>query len=203
MPARVVVIYYSATGNVRTMAEHLSAGASEAGAEVRTRRVAELAPSETVAENPRWQAHLQSDTTELATLDDLSWADGIALGSPTRFGGPAAQLKQFLDTTGRLWMADAFRDKVGTSFTSASTDHGGLEATVLAINNHFYHWGAIVLPMGYHVPELRREGNPYGPSFVSHRSAPPDDAALLACRAHGAALARLAGFVAAGVAAER
>ena len=105
--------------------------------------------------------------------DDLEWADGLAFGTPTRFGGPAAQLKSFVDTTGGLWAQGKLADKVATSFTSASTAHGGLEATVLAINNIFYHWGAIVVPLGYGDPHLLESGNPYGGSFVSRKSAAP------------------------------
>ena len=93
---------------------------------MRLRRVAELAPEEAIAANPRWVAH-RAATADLpeATLDDLEWADGFAFGSPTRFGLPAAQLKQFLDQTGGLWARNVLVDKVGTAFTSASTGHGG------------------------------------------------------------------------------
>ncbi len=101
MSARIAVIHYSATGVVHGLASALAAGAAEAGAEVRLRRVPELAPAAAIASNPKWQAHHDREHVEggtpLATMDDLAWADGIALGSPTRFGGPAAQLKNFLD----------------------------------------------------------------------------------------------------------
>lgn len=72
-----------------------------------------------------------------ASLDDLLWAHGIAFGSPTRFGLPAGQLKEFIDTTGGPWTKGQLVDKVGTAFTSASTAHGGLESTILAMNNVF------------------------------------------------------------------
>ena len=150
MGLHIAVIHYSATGNVHALASAIADGAREEGAEVRLRRVAELAPEEAIAANPRWVAH-RAATADLpeATVDDLEWADGFALGSPTRFGLPAAQLKQFLDQTGGLWARNGLVDKVGTAFTSASTGHGGLEATVLAINTVLYHWGSIVLPLGY------------------------------------------------------
>ncbi|HKS49567.1 MAG TPA: NAD(P)H:quinone oxidoreductase [Amycolatopsis sp.] len=200
MNTRILVVYYSSTGNTRKLAASLAEGAREAGAEVRLRTVAETAPPEAIATNPRWQAYVDSGPhAELAGLDDLDWADGVAVGSPTRFGGPAAQLKSYLDTTGGLWAKGKLADKVATSFTTASTAHGGLESTVLAINNVFYHWGAIVLPLGYADPHLRETGNPYGGSFVSRKSAEPDKEALGALRLQGTRLARVAGYVADGL----
>lgn len=189
-PTRIIVVYYSATGNVATLAHALGDAAQSVGAEVRVRRVAETAPAEAIASNPRWQEWIDTCTDEYATLDDLEWADAIAIGSPTRFGGPAAQLKSFLDTTGGLWFRGILASKVGTSFTSASTQHGGLESTILAMNNIFYHWGSIVLPLGYaHEHVARISGNPYGASFVSRKGAAPDDDAILAARIQGERLA--------------
>lgn len=203
---RVAVIFYSATGNVAAMAEALADGAREAGAEVRVRPVHELAPPEAIARNPRWQAWVDSRPYEQeAALEDLEWADGFAFGTPTRFGGPAAQLKQFLDTAGGLWFQRKLADKVGTAFVSASTSHGGLESTVLAINNVFYHWGSIVLPLGYGEDasdgRLMNSGNPYGASFVSRKSAGPDEEALTTSRIQGERLARITGYMVAGLAA--
>jgi NAD(P)H dehydrogenase (quinone) len=201
---KIAVIFYSATGNVAALAEAVGDGARKEGAEVRVRPVRELAPPEAVARNPRWQAWIDSHPSEqYATLDDLEWADGIALGSPTRFGGPAGQLKEFLDSTGGLWSQGKLLDKVATSFTSSSTQHGGLESTILSMNNVLYHWGAIVLPLGYCDPHVMESGNPYGGSFVSRKSAAPDEEALAACRIQGARLARIARYVATGKAAER
>lgn len=199
------MIFYSATGNVAAMAEALAAGARDAGAEVRVRPVRELAPPEAIATNRRWQAWVDANPYDRhADLADLEWADGLAFGSPTRFGGPAAQLKQFLDTSGGLWFGRRLADKVGTAFVSASTSHGGLESTVLAINNVFYHWGSIVVPLGYGEDpadnRLKNSGNPYGGSFVSRSSAAPDEEALQACRLQGARLARITGYIARGLA---
>src|SRR4029079_12269050 len=97
--SRVAVIYYSATGNVHMLANAIAEGASETGADVRLRRVPELAPEEAIQQNQLWARHRDEtrDTVEEATLDDLQWAEGYAFGTPTRFGNPAAQLKQYLD----------------------------------------------------------------------------------------------------------
>jgi NAD(P)H dehydrogenase (quinone) len=139
-----------------------------------------------------------------AALEDLEWADGVAFGTPTRFGNVSAQLKVFLDLAGELWERGALVDKVATSFTSSQTEHGGQESTILALNNTFYHWGAIVLPLGYTVHEVfNGGGNPYGASYTSdhHVDGQPSAGALLVARAQGARLARVTTVVAAARAA--
>ena len=193
-PARVAVVFYSATGNVAALAEALAEGARGAGAETRVRPVTERAPREAIEGNRRWKAWVDDNPYDtVAALDDLEWADGLALGSPTRFGNAAEQLKAFLDTTGGLWARGLLADKVATSFTSASTGHGGLESTILAMNNVLYHWGSLVMPLGYAAdPSLMGSGNPYGGSWVSRSSAAPDEGALQACRVQGARLAGIA-----------
>jgi len=153
--SRIAVIYYSATGHVHQLAEAVAEGAREGGAEVRLRRVPELAAEDVIRRQDAWHEHYLAtkDTVAEAGLDDLEWADGYALGTPTRFGNPAAQLKQFLDTTGPLWAEGKLANKVATTFTSAQNAHGGQESTILAVNNVLYHWGAVLVP-----PELYRPG---------------------------------------------
>ncbi|GAB1688960.1 NAD(P)H:quinone oxidoreductase [Krasilnikovia sp. M28-CT-15] len=166
----VAVIYYSSTGNVHQLARAAAEEAEKAGAEVRLRRVAELASEEVIATNPAWAEHRTATVdVEEATLADLEWADAILFGTPTRFGLPAAQLKQFIDATGGLWFQGKLVNKVVSSFTSTSQTHGGQESTLLALNNTFYHWGAIIVPPGWADPVQFSEhnGNPYGVSGVS------------------------------------
>jgi NAD(P)H dehydrogenase (quinone) len=202
---RVAVIYYSATGNVHRLAEAVAEGAAEAGADVRLRRVAELAPRAAIEANPAWREHHDTiaQNVELATLDDLDWADAYAFGTPTRFGNIAAQLKQFLDTTGPLWQAGRLSNKPATSFTSAINRHGGHESTILALNNIFYHWGALIVPTGYVDPLLYAAGgNPYGTSFVSGMAGDrPDEAIVAAARFQGRRLTEVAARLGARVAA--
>jgi NAD(P)H dehydrogenase (quinone) len=189
----LAVIYYSSTGNVHALAEALAEGASDAGAQVRLRRVAELAPAEAIDSNPAWRAHLEA-TAHIpeATHDDLRWADGFAFGTPARYGNVSSQLKQFLDTTAALWAAGELADKPATAFTSAINRHGGNESTLLALYNTMHHWGAIVVPPGYtHEAFTNAGGNPYG---VAHASGggPPGDDVLAAARHQGERLARIA-----------
>lgn len=191
--ANIAVIYYSSTGNVHALAEALAAGASEAGADVRLRRVAELAPDAAIDRNPAWRAHLEATAgIPEATHDDLRWADGYAFGTPTRYGNVAAQLKEFLDATASLWAAGDLADKAATGFTSAINAHGGNESTLLALYNTMYHWGAIVVPTGYTDPAFSAAGgNPYGTAHASGSGA-PDEVVLGAAHQQGARLAHVA-----------
>jgi len=195
MTTKIAVIYYSATGTVHQLAEAVAEGASSVGAEVRLRRVAELAPDAAIDSNPRWREHVDTvaDAIPEATMDDLVWADAYAFGTPTRFGAPAAQLKQFIDQTGQLWQAGTFIDKPVTAFTSAINQHGGNEATILSLNNVFYHWGSIIVPLGYTDPLLYAAGgNPYGTSHVTgFPSTPPTEEVLASARYQGRRLATL------------
>ena len=157
--ARVLVAYYSATGHVRALAKAVAQGAELEGAEVRVRPVEELAPELLISQNQAWGRHRSEVGAEpTATLGDLEWADGVAFGTPTRFGNVAAQLKMFLDEAGELWQQGKLVNKVITAFTSSQTAHGGQESTILALNNTFYHWGSIVLPLGYTVGEVFNGG---------------------------------------------
>src|SRR6266568_2274541 len=199
MEARVSVIYYSATGNVHGLAGAVAEGAEQAGAEVRLRHVEELASELMISQNQYWGRHRsQVAGAPVAILDDLEWADGVAFGSPTRFGNVAAQLKQFIDQAGRLWQEGKLADKVATAFTSSQTTHGGQESTILALNNTLYHWGMVILPLGYTVQEVfAAGGNPYGTSFTSgHTVTGPDELALALARYQGQRLARYASVIA-------
>src|SRR5215831_5413720 len=196
---KVAVIYYSATGNVHALAEAVAEGAAEGGARVRLRRVAELAPVEAIDSNPAWWAHVDATADiQVATNDDLLWADGLAFGSPTRFGNVSAQLKQFLDRTGPLWFAGELTNKVATGFTSASNMHGGNESTLLALYNTFHHWGAIVVTPGYTDQSITLAGgNPYGTAHAS-LGGPPGSEVLAAARYQGRRLAAIAELIASG-----
>ena len=195
------IIYYSATGTVHALAEAAAEGAEKAGAQVRVRKVRELAPTKAIESNPAWAEHLieTADVPE-AALDDLAWADVVLLGTPTQFGTPASQLKAFIDTTSPLWHQGKLADKVYTAFTASATAHGGQEATLLALSNVFYHWGGIIAPPGYTDPIQFKSGNPYGTSHVSG-GGPPDDVAREAARYQAQRAVDIAAFLKAGRAA--
>ncbi len=191
----VAVVYYSATGSVHRLAEALAEGATKAGAEVRLRRVKELAPDSAIDANPAWREHLEAsrDIPE-ATLDDLVWGHAYAFGTPTRFGLMASQLKQFMDTTGGLWSEGILADKPVTGFTSAVNPNGGLETTIVSMYHVFQHWGSIIVPPGYTDPVLHAAGgNPYGISWPTGQAGElPDDEVLNAASYQGNRLVDIA-----------
>jgi NAD(P)H dehydrogenase (quinone) len=171
---KVAVVYYSSTGTLHALAQEYAAGAEEAGAEVRVRRVAELAPPEAIASNPAWQAHHDAVAHQpTATADDILWADAVVFGTPTRYGNVAAQLKQFIDTLGPQWAQGLLADKVYSGFTSTATLHGGRESTLLALYNTVHHFGGILVTPGYTDPIQFETGTPYGPSHADGQGTIP------------------------------
>lgn len=165
----IAVIYYSSTGHIYRLAQIMADEASRSGSEVRLRKARETAPDSAIQSNEAWQKHLEStrDVPEAAGAD-LEWADAYIFGSPTRFGNMAGQMKAFIDTLGGLWFQGKLANKPVTSFTSAQNPHGGQEATILSMNNVFYHWGAILVPPGYTDPSIfGAGGNPYGTSLTA------------------------------------
>ena len=197
----LAVIYYSATGTTYDMARTIESAAKEAGAEVRFRKVKELAPEEAIQSNEGWGEHLRkTEDVELASNDDLEWADAIIFGTPVRYGLPSAQLKQFIDGTGSLWQQGKLGNKVVSSFTSAATQHGGQETTLVALNNTFYHWGAIIVPTGYLDPIQFESGNPYGTSFTSNNGQlDPDETTNKAATYQAKRVVQIAGAVKRGM----
>jgi NAD(P)H dehydrogenase (quinone) len=177
---KVAVVYYSSTGTTHAMAQAAAEAAEKAGAEVRLRRVAELAPDGAIRSNEQWSAHRDAtrDIAE-ATLDDLEWADALVFGTPTRFGVMASQLKQYLDGAGPLWAQGKLANKIFAGFCSTATEHGGQESTLLSLFTVAYHWGSIVVTPGYTQPGQFESGNPYGGSHTSgNGQVPPDQRAL-------------------------
>ena len=185
MTVNVSIIYYSSTGTTYDLACAMQTAAQAMdGVNVRFRKARETAPQEAIEQNEAWKNHLEAtEYVEEATIDDLEWADVILLGTPTRFGLPAAQLKSLIDMAGPLWQEGKLVGKVGSTFMSAATAHGGHETTLVALNNTFYHWGCIIVPPAYADPIQFQSGTPYGTSFVSNNGElDPDETALNAAK---------------------
>jgi NAD(P)H dehydrogenase (quinone) len=178
---KVSIIYYSSTGNIHAMADAAANAAEKAGASARVRRAPELAPQEAIESNDEWVRNV-ADTKHIpeATPADIVEADVVLLGTPTRYGNVAAQLKQFLDTLGPQWQRGELADKVYAGFTSTATEHGGQESTLLALYNTIYHFGGILVPPGYTDPSKFVDGNPYGVGHVSGQGHPVDDVEITA-----------------------
>jgi len=166
MSVKVAIVYYSATGTNYELAKWAAEGVKEAGAEAKIYKVQELAPQSVIEGNPAWKAHVEATKdVPVVTPDDIVEADAIIFSTPTRFGNMAAQMKQFLDTTGGIWFHGKTVNKVVSAMTSAQNAHGGQEATILALYTTMYHWGAIIAAPGYTDPALfAAGGNPYGTS---------------------------------------
>jgi NAD(P)H dehydrogenase (quinone) len=191
--AKVAVIFYSQTGTTYSLAQAVEEGAKGAGAETRLLKVRETAPDEVWMGNEKWKKHRTGiEHLREAANDDLEWADAFIFGTPTRYGLPSAQLKNFMDQTGPLWAKGLLVNKIGSSFTSTATAHGGQEQTILAMNTVFYHFGMIIVSPGYVEASQFESGNPYGASFTSNNGElDPDEAALTAARLQGRRVAEL------------
>ena len=168
------IIYYSATGTVHDLARAAAEGAEKAGAEVRLRKVAELAPQR----GDRRQPRLGSSTSgrpPTSPRPRSTTSSGPTWCSSARPPGSAprpASSRRSSRPPDRLWQQGKLADKVYTAFTAASTAHGGHEATLLALGHVFHHWGGIIVPPGYTDPIQFQTGNPYGTSHASGRRPP-------------------------------
>ncbi|WP_049565303.1 NAD(P)H:quinone oxidoreductase [Nonomuraea sp. SBT364] len=200
MDVNIAVVYYSATGTIADIAKEMAETAEKTGAQVRLRRVEESAPAAAIDSTPAWAANVAATAgIPVAATEDLVWADGVLLGSPTRFGNVAAQLKQFLDSLGPVWQQGLLADKIYSGFTSAGTGHGGHESTLLALSHTFHHFGGIIVPPGYTDPAKFADGNPYGTShFDQGGTAPVDETTRAAARVQAERVVRFARAVKAG-----
>lgn len=165
---KILVLYYSSFGHIETMADAVAQGVREAGATVEVRRVPELVP-ETVAMKFGYKRDQQAP---VATITELADYDAIIIGTPTRFGNMAAQMKNFLDQTGRLWLEDRLVGKVGSVFTSTGSQHGGQETTIQSTHTVLLHLGMIVAGLPYSFKgQMRMDeitgGSPYGASTLA------------------------------------
>jgi NAD(P)H dehydrogenase (quinone) len=167
--AKILVLYYSSYGHVEALAQAIAAGAqSVAMAEVTLKRVPELVPHDVAA-----AAHFKLDQpAPIAVPNELVAYDAVIFGTPTRFGGMAAQMKNFLDQTGGIWMKGALVGKVASVFVSTATQHGGQEATILSFHATLLHHGMILVGLPYTFPGHSRldeitGGGPYGAGTIA------------------------------------
>ncbi len=165
---KLLVLYYSTYGHVETMAHAIAEGArSVDGVEVTLKRVPETMPPEVAA---KYGAKLDQ-SAPVADPKELGDYDAIVFGTPTRFGNMAAQMRNFLDQTGQLWMKGALVGKVGSVFVSTGTG-GGNESTILTFIPTLLHHGMIYVGLPYAAPELTdlsevRGGSPYGAATIA------------------------------------
>ncbi len=170
----ILVTYYSLFGHMFQMAQAVQAGASEVGGvTVNLRRVKEFTDVEQFIASNEYAKKAQEAQKHIpvCTLDDLRTADGLLLGSPTRYGNMAAQVKQLIDSTGSLWMKGEMEGKPVGVFTSTASTHGGQETTLLTMMVPLLHLGMIIVGAPYSIPGMThteaRGGTPYGASTIA------------------------------------
>jgi len=193
MMRKVLVLYYSRHGATAEMARLIARGVEGVdGVESVLRTVPEV--SETCEATTE---KVPSDGAPYVSLDDLKNCDGLALGSPTRFGNMAAPLKYFLEKTSGQWLSGSLVGKPAGVFTSTSSLHGGQEATLLSMMIPLLHHGMLISGLPYSESELLTTttgGTPYGPSHVAGANSdlPLSDDEKTLCIALGKRLAHLA-----------
>jgi len=194
--ATVLILYYSMYGHVETMAKAVAEGArSVAGVDVTIKRVPELM-SEDAARNAG--AKLDQEAP-IATVDELPNYDAIIFGTPTRFGNMCAQMRNFLDQTGKHWMSGALIGKVGSVFTSTATQHGGQETTITTFHTTLLHQGMIIVGVPYSCQPLLNMkeitgGSPYGAGTLANTdgSRQPSENELTIARFQGEHVGKIA-----------
>jgi NAD(P)H dehydrogenase (quinone) len=173
MSTRILVVFYSMYGHVYQLANAVVAGAREvAGSDVTLLQVQELVPDEVLANSGAAAARRAFAHLPVATPDDLAAADAIIFGTPTRFGNMCAQMRNFLDQTGGLWMKGSLIGKVGSVFTSTASQHGGQETTITSFHSTLLHLGMIIVGVPYSEQRLLNMneisgGTPYGASTLA------------------------------------
>jgi len=199
---KVLVLYYSSYGHIETVAHAVAEGACQAGASAVVKRVPELVPEQVA----RRAGYKLDQSADVATVAELPGYDAIVIGTPTRFGNMAAQMKNFLDQCGGLWFEDRLVGKVGSVFTSTGSQHGGQESTLLTTHTVLLHLGMVVVGLPYSFKgQLRMDavtgGTPYGASTLADDGSggdrQPSGNELEGARFQGRHVARVAAALAA------
>lgn len=196
----VLIAYYSMYGHVYEMAQAAAEGAASVeGVDVVIRRVPETLPEEVLEKMGALEAQKKQDSIPVCKVDDLSEADAIIFGTPTRFGNMCGQMRQFLDATGKLWQSGALVGKVGSVIASSNTQHGGQESTILSFHITLLHQGMVIVGLPYTFEgQMRMDeitgGSPYGASTIAggDGSRMPSENELSAARFQGKHVATIA-----------
>jgi NAD(P)H dehydrogenase (quinone) len=197
---KILIVYYSMYGHVHRMAEAVAEGAKEvSGADVEMRRVPETLPAEVLAKMGAVEAQKAFADVPICKVDELTSADAVIFGTPTRFGNMCGQMRQFLDATGQLWAKGALVGKVGSVFASSATQHGGQESTILSFHITLLHQGFVIVGLPYSFQGQMRidevtGGSPYGASTIAGGKGErmPSDNELAAARFQGKHVATIA-----------
>jgi NAD(P)H:quinone oxidoreductase type IV len=200
MATKVQVVFYSMYGHIHRMAEAVAAGAREvAGTEVSLWQVPELVPEAQLEASGASGARRGFAAIPVIKPEQLAEADAILFGTPTRFGNMCAQMRNFLDQTGGLWMNGGLIGKVGSVFTSTASQHGGQETTITSFHSTLLHQGMVIVGVPYSEKRLLAMdklsgGTPYGASTITggDGSRLPSDDELAIARFQGRHVADIA-----------
>jgi NAD(P)H:quinone oxidoreductase type IV len=201
MPTRIQVVFYSMYGHIYKMAEAVAVGAREAtDTEVTLYQVPELAPDDVLEKSGAKAVRAAFAHVPIIQPDQLADADAIIFGAPTRYGNMCAQMRNFLDQTGGLWLKGALIGKVGSVFTSTATQHGGQETTITSFHSTLLHLGMVIVGVPYSEQRQMKMdeitgGSPYGASTISggDGSRQPSENELGIARFQGKHVATIAG----------
>lgn len=173
MAVNVQIIFYSMYGHIYKLAQEVAHGAREVdGADVEVLQVPELMPQEALVRSGASQAREQFAHVPVAKVDELPQADAIIFGTPTRYGNVCAQVQNFMDQTGQLWLKGSLIGKVGSVFASTATQHGGQETTIRSLQTELFHQGMVIVGVPYSCKELMNMeeitgGSPYGATTIA------------------------------------
>ena len=173
MTTKIQVVFYSMYGHIYKMAEAIAAGAREVkDTEVSIFQVPELVPDDILEKSGAKAARAAFAKIPVAKVDQLTDADAIIFGTPTRFGNMCAQMRNFLDQTGGLWVNGGLIGKVGSVFTSTASQHGGQETTITSFHSTLLHQDMIIIGVPYSEQRLLNMneitgGTPYGASTLT------------------------------------
>lgn len=200
MSTKITVVFYSTYGHVYQMANSIAEGVKEvSGTDVSLFQVPELMSEDVLEKSGALEARQSFAHIPVISPEQLADADAIIFGTPTRFGNMAAQMRNFFDQTGGLWMKGALIGKVGSVFTSTGTQHGGQETTITSFHTTLLHHGMVIVGVPYSEPRLMNMdeitgGTPYGASTLAGTdgSRQPSENELAIARFQGRHVAEIA-----------
>jgi NAD(P)H dehydrogenase (quinone) len=198
--AKIQIVFYSMYGHVYRLAEAVAEGARQVpGTQVELYQVPELVPDEALGKSGAKAARKAFAHVPVAEQAKLAQTDAVIFGTPTRFGNMCAQMRNFLDQTGQLWLKGALVGKVASVFASTATQHGGQETTITSFHSTLLHHGMIIVGVPYSVPELLNMkeitgGTPYGATTLANvdGSRQPSENELAIARFQGKHVAQIA-----------
>lgn len=170
---KIYIVFYSTYGHVYELAKAVAEGAKEVpDSDVSLFQVPETLPEEVLQKMGAVDARRAFAEVPVIEAKQLAEADAILVGTPTRFGNMAAQMRSFLDATGGLWREGSLIGKVASAFASTATQHGGQETTLTSIHTTMFHHGMILVGVPYSCTGLSEMGeisggSPYGATTMA------------------------------------